>query len=83
MNAAQSKVALILASARPNKNEYASAVMDSQTCPGSAKVDASTWAGWAAYDAWMVVVFKFAWEFRSTDKNFNYEAFMNLAGYND
>lgn len=83
MNAAQSKVALILAAARPNKNEYANAVMDSQTCPGSAKVDASTWAGWAAYDAWMVTVTKFAWNYKAADSNFNYEAFMSLTGFNE
>ena len=82
MNAEQSRVANILARAKPEKHAYANAVMDSQTCPGSAKVDASTWAEWAAYDEWMVVVTKFAWAYKVGDKNFNYEAFMEATGYN-
>jgi hypothetical protein len=83
MNAAQRKVALVLADARPVKSDYETAVRDSPACPASMKKTAKIWAGWAAYDAWMVVVSKFAWEFSSADKDFNYEAFMNLAGYND
>jgi hypothetical protein len=82
MNATQTKIAYTLAASKPNKNDYANAVMDSQTCSCSAKVDASTWAGWAAYDAWMVTVSNFAWSFRLSDKDFNYDAFIEAAGYN-
>ena len=86
MNDTHKQVALALKAAKPEKHAYANAVMESQTCPFSCKVDASTWAEWAAYDEWMVTVTKVAWSFfyNNATKNINsteYEAFLKLAGY--
>lgn len=86
MNATQKSVALILREAKPEKNSYATAVMGSQTCPCSAKVDASTWAEWAATDSWFVTAAAFAWKFfhdsaKNTTNTADHEEFLRLAGY--
>ena len=88
MNNTYKQVAIALNHAKPAKFAYANAVMDSQTCPFSCKVDASTWAEWAAYDEWMVTVTKVAWSFfyNNAKKRINftdYQEFLRLAGYLD